>query len=100
MQITDCLRDENWTPLCESAARGLLTILVVTRVRVKSFLKQCIQAVCFDCAENFSDSGPVLQSLPSAIVTGGQVLLGIENLSLAPRWAETISTTSASNTVT
>ena len=44
---------------------------------------------------------PVPKLLPSASVTvgrfrlGGQVLLGIENLSLAPRWAETISTTKA-----
>ena len=45
--------------------------------------------------------GPVLNcyhspvSLVGRFRLGGQVLLGIENLSLAPRWAETISTTKA-----
>ena len=34
-------------------------------------------------------------SLVGRFRLGGQVLLGIENLSLAPRWAETISTTKA-----
>ena len=67
----------------------LLSCLLIAETRLfKPAWQQLPQARSLNCHHP-----PV--SLEGRSRLGGQVLLGIENLSLAPRWAETISTTKA-----